>query len=86
VPRVGFESTIPVFELAKTIHALGRAATVIGLCTIYTNYINYTEHLSMNPYVCVIQPHLHLTLWQHSPPDSVQSTCYLQNLFLSDLF
>jgi hypothetical protein len=28
--RVGFESTIPVFERAKTAHALDRAATVIG--------------------------------------------------------
>jgi hypothetical protein len=28
--RVGFEHTIPVFEWAKTIYALDRAATVIG--------------------------------------------------------
>jgi hypothetical protein len=28
--RVGFELMIPVFELAKTVHALDRAATVIG--------------------------------------------------------
>jgi hypothetical protein len=27
---VGFESTIPVFERAKTVHALDREATVIG--------------------------------------------------------
>jgi hypothetical protein len=26
---VGFESTIPVFDLAKRVHALDRAATVI---------------------------------------------------------
>jgi hypothetical protein len=32
MPRVGFELTIPVFERAKTIHALERAATVIGYC------------------------------------------------------
>jgi hypothetical protein len=31
MPRVGFESTTPVFERAKTVHALDRAATVIGL-------------------------------------------------------
>jgi hypothetical protein len=31
MPRVGFETTIPVFEWAKTVHALDRAATVIGL-------------------------------------------------------
>jgi hypothetical protein len=30
MPRVGFEPTIPVFERPKTIHALDRAATVIG--------------------------------------------------------
>jgi hypothetical protein len=30
MPRVGFEPTIPVFEQAKTFHALDRAATVIG--------------------------------------------------------
>jgi hypothetical protein len=31
MPRVGFEHTIPVFERAKTVHALDRAATAIGL-------------------------------------------------------
>jgi hypothetical protein len=30
MPRVGFKTTIPVFEGAKTVHALGHAATVIG--------------------------------------------------------
>jgi hypothetical protein len=30
MPRVVFESTIPVFERAKTFHALDREATVIG--------------------------------------------------------
>jgi hypothetical protein len=30
MPRVGFEPTIPVFERAKTFHALDRANTVIG--------------------------------------------------------
>jgi hypothetical protein len=30
MPGVGFEPTIPVFELAKTVHALDRVATVIG--------------------------------------------------------
>jgi hypothetical protein len=28
--RVGFETTIPVFERTKTVHASGRAASVIG--------------------------------------------------------
>jgi hypothetical protein len=31
MPRVGFEPTIPVFERAKTVHALDGAATVICL-------------------------------------------------------
>jgi hypothetical protein len=31
MPRVGFEFTIPVFERAKTIHALDREAPVIGI-------------------------------------------------------
>jgi hypothetical protein len=30
MPRVGIEPTIPVFERAKTVHASGRTATVIG--------------------------------------------------------
>jgi hypothetical protein len=31
MPLMGFESITPVFERAKTIHALDRAATVIGV-------------------------------------------------------
>jgi hypothetical protein len=31
MPQVGFETTTTVFEGAKTVHALDRAATVIGL-------------------------------------------------------
>jgi hypothetical protein len=30
MPRVRFEPTIPAFQRAKTVHALDRAATVIG--------------------------------------------------------
>jgi hypothetical protein len=30
--QVGVEPTIPVFERGKTVHALDRAATVIGQC------------------------------------------------------
>jgi hypothetical protein len=30
MPQVGFEPMIPVLERAKTVHALDRAATVIG--------------------------------------------------------
>jgi hypothetical protein len=35
MPSVGFETTIPVFERAKTVHALDRAATVIGMFVSY---------------------------------------------------
>jgi hypothetical protein len=31
MPWVGFESTIAAFERAKTVHALDRAATVVGI-------------------------------------------------------
>jgi hypothetical protein len=34
-PQVAFEPMTPVFERAKTVHALDRAATVIGHSTIY---------------------------------------------------
>jgi hypothetical protein len=30
MPQVGLELTIPVFEQAKTVHALDRVASVIG--------------------------------------------------------
>jgi hypothetical protein len=35
MPQVGFELTIPVFERAKTVHTLNRAATVIGESTVH---------------------------------------------------
>jgi hypothetical protein len=43
MPRVGFETTIPVFERAKTVHALDGAATVIGFHLIYP-YVNFPRH------------------------------------------
>jgi hypothetical protein len=36
MPRVGFKLTIPASERAKTVHALHRAATVIGFINIYS--------------------------------------------------
>jgi hypothetical protein len=35
MPWVEFEPTIPAFERAKTVHALDRAATVIGQVIYY---------------------------------------------------
>jgi hypothetical protein len=36
MPQVGFEPTNSVFERAKTVHALDRAATVLGTTTTTT--------------------------------------------------
>jgi hypothetical protein len=41
MPRVGFETTIPEFEQAKTVHALDRAATVIGVS--WSTILNYFQ-------------------------------------------
>jgi hypothetical protein len=40
--QVGFEPTIPVFERAKTVHALDRAVTAIG------NISKYKPNLMQN--------------------------------------
>jgi hypothetical protein len=39
MPRVGFESTIPVFKLAKKIHVLDSAATVISTYWSHISHI-----------------------------------------------
>jgi hypothetical protein len=40
MPQEGFETRIPVFERANTVHALDRAATVIGQrLTDYTEFL-----------------------------------------------
>jgi hypothetical protein len=36
MPQLGFDPTIPVFQRAKTVHALDRAAIVIGSEGTYT--------------------------------------------------
>jgi hypothetical protein len=40
MPLVGFEPTNPVFERAKTVHNLDRAATVIGHVRLLPELIN----------------------------------------------
>jgi hypothetical protein len=46
MPRVVFEPTIPAFERAKTVHALDRAATVIGnMKPTFLKIIEYIERL-----------------------------------------
>jgi preprotein translocase subunit SecG len=39
MPQIGFEPAIPVFERAKTVHALDRATTVIVFLFIYLTKI-----------------------------------------------
>jgi uncharacterized membrane protein len=41
MPQAGFEPTIPVFERAKTVHALDGAATVIGLHTLQQYFMKH---------------------------------------------
>jgi hypothetical protein len=42
MPRLRFEPTTPVFERAKTVHALDRAATVMGSYGLYaTIFIHF---------------------------------------------
>jgi hypothetical protein len=41
MPRVGSEPTIPVFQRAQTVHALDRAATVIGIMIYIYIYAPY---------------------------------------------
>jgi hypothetical protein len=48
MPWVGFEPMIPAFELEKTVHALDRAATVIGFQDIYTSLL--TSHYNTPRY------------------------------------
>jgi hypothetical protein len=43
MPRVGFAPTNPVFERAKTVYALVRAANMIGTSEIILRKNNYDE-------------------------------------------
>jgi hypothetical protein len=40
MPGVGFEPTFPMFQLAKTVHALEREANVVGIHDIKTSVLN----------------------------------------------
>jgi hypothetical protein len=51
MPQVGFEPAIPVFELAKTVHALDCAATVIG--TSVRINLEFISALDVS-YVCLM--------------------------------
>jgi hypothetical protein len=47
MPRMGFEPTIPVFERAKTVHALDHAATVIG-----DRYVREENYYHVSSRIC----------------------------------
>jgi hypothetical protein len=49
---VGFEPTNPAFERAKTVHALDRAATVVGLIAPYFSKLVYKLSGEMYLRVC----------------------------------
>jgi hypothetical protein len=65
MPRVGFEPKIPVFERAKTVHALDRAATVIGYTVIlHKFYILIYPPFLRNSVVCLGVPLLNrVAVW-----------------------
>jgi hypothetical protein len=48
MPRVGFEHTTPLFERAKTVHPLDRAATVINRPHLQLHIPEYNIELLMN--------------------------------------
>jgi hypothetical protein len=47
-PQVEFEPTIPVFQLAKTVHAVDRAATAIGGPNMYCYIIKRRRRMSID--------------------------------------
>jgi hypothetical protein len=49
MPQVGFEATIPVFERAKTVHALDREATAIGNEDVWGERIYNPCILNLDP-------------------------------------
>jgi hypothetical protein len=50
MPWVGFEPMMPAFEWAKTVHALDRAATVIGSINYIARYNYYWAQLRTTPW------------------------------------
>jgi hypothetical protein len=78
MPQVGFEPTIPAFERVKTVHALDRAATVIGF-SVYTilNYV-FTSSLYPNIFLMLLFRHackLCVSLEGSDDLTIVQKTC-----------
>jgi hypothetical protein len=48
--QVAFEPTIPVLERAKTVHALDRAATVIGKLYLYIFIYLFKDTINNSDY------------------------------------
>jgi hypothetical protein len=77
MPWVGFEPTIPAFERAKTVHALDRAATVIGIiCEVGIELLNIIEIISLKgkfyflPKYCVLRkPYFQILTNKHEVDD-----------------
>jgi hypothetical protein len=53
MPPVGFESTISVLERAKTVRALDRAGTAIGIVKIYV--LSFTTFQSLTLHICELK-------------------------------
>jgi hypothetical protein len=63
MPQVGFEPTITAFERAKTVHALDRAATVIGTLRCGLLTINEQE---TTYFVSTLKTSFFVVCWQPS--------------------
>jgi hypothetical protein len=61
MPRVGFETTIPVFEQVKTVHALERVATVMGSVLSYRNQIHIFVPISKKS-ILILSSRLRISL------------------------
>jgi hypothetical protein len=66
MPWVGFEPTIPASERAKTVHALDRASTVIGMFTDTSS--NWREVKTIGQFCMDKQPilRIHCSLLLHA--------------------
>jgi hypothetical protein len=53
MPRVGFESTIPVFERVRTVHASDRAVTVIGWSNVMQRTVSVDMKRSFSICCCL---------------------------------
>jgi hypothetical protein len=69
MPQVGFKPMIPIFERAKTVHALDRVATVIGSWELY--FFKYFKILSYLVIWFLITISSHINLLPSTSTDSI---------------